>query len=265
MDDLNDIEKYNVELIQVLEEDLKSKEEISNSSTYIEVAINTSYEIDLDGDGKKDEVKAVINGPEEGVSIHVNDAIYQSTQVYGWSAAETYAIVDVNEDDQFKEIIVGDYGPSYDLSSNYLYYDGENIIDMGTTGGLYNDGITIHGDSTITSMFRLYVFQTWYGEEEYRLTENHQLSRVPQKVYNTNYPLTSKLDIMLLAEADVDSESFTVEANQPITLIGTDNEEWILVKDKNGQEGWFKTDLTTLGVPANLNVIEIFDGVCLAD
>lgn len=265
MDDLNDIEKYNVKLIQAIEEDLKPKEEISNSSTYIEVPINTSYEIDMDGDGKKDEIKVVIDNLEEGAIIYVNDAIYQSTQVYGMSAADTYAVVDVDEEDKFKEIIVSDYGPSYDLSSDYLYYDGGNIIDMGTTGGLHNDGITVHGDGTITSMFRFNVFQTWYGEEEYRLTENHKLSRVPQELYNTNYPLTTKIDITLLAGADIDSESFTVEANQPITLIGTDNEEWILVKDKNGQEGWFKTDLSTLGVQTDLYLLEIFDGVCLAD
>jgi hypothetical protein len=244
---------------------VESKKEISNSSTYIEVPINTSYEIDMDGDGKKDVVKAIMNGLEEGIIIQVNDATYESNQVFGIFAAETYAIVDVDEEDSFKEIIVSDYGPSSDFLSDYLYYDGKNIIDMGVTGGLHNDGISIHGDGTLTSMLGLSVFQTWYGEEEYCLTENHKLSRVPQKLYNTNFPLTTKLDIKLLAEADGASKSFTVEANQAITLIGTDNEEWILVKDKNGQEGWFKTDLTTLGVPTDLDLLEIFDGVCLAD
>lgn len=263
MEDLNDIEKYNVQFIQSLEEDLKPKEE--ESPTYIEVAINTSYEIDLDGDGKKDEVIVYTQGPDDGVIIQVNEVSYQSGQVYGFSAAETYAIVDLDQNDQYKEIIISDYGPSNDYSSNYLYYNGKNVIDMGNTGGLHNDGITIHGDGMVTAMFRLSVFQTWFGDEAYCLTENHQLSEIPQELYTTKYPLTTKVPIKLLTKADSDSQSFTVEANRSITLIATDNKEWILAKDENSREGWFRTDLTTLGVPADLYVMEIFDGVSLYD
>lgn len=235
----------------------------SNKFTYIEVPMNSFYRIDLDGDGKEDKVNVSMKGEE--VIVTVNNTYYIADSIFAYTTTDNYAIVDINNNDNIKEIIVSDYGPSADYTSSYFYYNGSDIIDMGITGGLHNDGIHIHGDGTLTAMFRFSIFQTWFGEKDYRLNQNHQLAEIPQKLYKTNYQLTTQTPIQLLTDADVHSSKFTIEANKTINLIACDNKEWILVKDENGKEGWFKSDLTTLGIPADLYIMEIFEGVNLAD
>lgn len=230
---------------------------------YIEVPMNSSYKIDLDGDGEDDEVNVSLEG--EGILITVGDINYTTNSIFAYTATDNYAIVDIDEDDKYKEIIISDYGPSADYTSNYFYYNGNKIVDMGMTGGLYNEGINIHGDGTLTAMFRFSVFQTWFGEKDYSMNQMHQLVEIPQKLYKTNHQLTTKIPIELLTDSDLDSSSFIIDANKKINLIACDDKEWILAKDEGGKEGWFKVDLSTLGVPTDIYIMEIFEGIHMYD
>lgn len=184
---LNEIEEYNVNTLKYYEDFFGNNEKvlkISNMSTFNNVE---PASVDLNKDGHLD--KIIYKNDEHNFELVVNNVSINGT---GLELLNSFAVVDINSKDNYKEIIVSEYGASNDFLSRYYYYDGENIIKMGETQGIFEYGISIDGFGKIIAPNRAAILQTWFYNKDFKLNSNHKIIEVPQEIYKTNSILTVK-------------------------------------------------------------------------
>jgi len=258
-DDLNEVERYNVELIRYRERMNQKVYEYGSLQGNPYAYGEKAYE-DLNRDGKKD--KIICKKKDDGFDIIVNGKEYHGTGFY--NLTDTFAITDIDPSDRYKEIIISDVGPSSDNFSKYYYYDGEKIVFMGETGGLYNSGIRLMEAGKIAALARGQILQTWFLDKYYKLSITHTLEEIPQDIYNTDYEVFAKVSIRLYTDREK-SGSFILDGGQIVNIAGTDNEKWCLLRTLKGEEGWLEvSDFCCVG-DNKINAAEIFDGLCYAD
>lgn len=88
---------------------------------------------DLNFDGIIDSIEYTIHFKPsvDDIELKINNSVLKT--IAENPASKCY-IVDINTNDQYKEIILHEDGPSADLMSTYYIYNGEEIIEIGTLG-----------------------------------------------------------------------------------------------------------------------------------
>lgn len=263
MKDLNAVEEYNVKLIMFFEDKLKFV--YSNGSKpspkYETFKENNKIQYDLNGDGKKDVIKYERIG--DGFILSVNDKSISSNY---YNLADSFAIVDIDKKDKYKEIIISDYGPSNDDESAFYYYNGKDIIYMGTTGALFEGGLGIDGSGKFSAVSRGQILQTWFFDKFYTLSKEHKITLVPVDMYKTyEYPLFLKHSLRLNTNQKNKKQYFTIQEGETVKIIGTDDKKWCLIQCKNGKKGYIELKNNSFVLNENLNANEIFAGLCYAD
>ncbi|QIB26356.1 SH3 domain-containing protein [Caloranaerobacter azorensis] len=194
--------------------------------------------------------------------LHINNLVIEG-ELGNYS--NNFAIVDIDKNDNLKEIIISDYGPSNDYVSYFYCYDGQNIIKMGQTEGLFEYGIKIDGMGKLSARTRSKILQTWFFDKYYTLSKEHKLIEVPQDIYITNYDVFVKRPIKLLKNRGNSDDYFILNEGQRMTIVGTDDKEWCLVETKTGERGWFAVDEFSIIRNEGLDAYKIFGGLCYAD
>jgi SH3-like domain-containing protein len=59
--------------------------------------------------------------------------------------------------------------------------------------------------------------------------------------------------------------SVLINKSQTVKIIGTDNNEWCLIKTANDTKGWIAVDKYNIIRNNGLEAWEVFDGLCYAD
>ncbi|WP_054869955.1 YARHG domain-containing protein [Caloranaerobacter sp. TR13] len=260
---LNSIEKYNVKFIKFFE-DLYSKslEKHENYKTNYDVyRCNKEVNVDINGDGKTERILFKLENMNS-YKLYINDLVIEGELVY---SSKYFAIVDIDKNDNFKEIIISDYGPSDDYISYFYYFDGEDIIKMGNTEGLFEYGIKIDGTGKFSVRTRGKILQTWFFDKYYTLTKEHKLVEIPQDIYITNYDVFVKKPIKLLRNRNNSDDYFVLHEGQKATIVGTDDKEWCLIETATGERGWFAVDNFSIIRSEGLHAYKIFAGLCYAD
>jgi len=246
LNSLNNIEKYNVNLIAFFE-DKRSKERLLNNrldvynfkaNTHaVKYNKNKEISIDINGDGKEEKISYQTDGTN--YTLEINGAKLSST---GQNIFDDFAIVDINKSDKFKEIMVSESGGSADFSSYYYFYDGNKIISMGSTGGTFDQEINIDGTGKVVAIGGFAILQTWFYPHPFVLSAQHILQKVTQETYTTDYTVFVKKSITIYDNKVSQDKKTTLNEGQSIKLIGTDGKEWCLVETSSGAKGWFAID-----------------------
>ena len=137
--------------------------------------------VDLNGDGVPDDVYFI------GSNLIVND-IYKTIKHHTYflnDASSECRLVDIDTKDKYKEIAIasageGDGDDENVDTENYItrfyYYDGKEITDMGSIGGLLSYGrIKIDGTGKLIGRERAAILGDWFIYKEYRLDRNHKI------------------------------------------------------------------------------------------
>jgi hypothetical protein len=253
----NDIEKYNIELVKSYEDQLNVKPPASSPLIKIYKA-DITVSIDLNGDGVNEKV---IYKPGSSQLLINNKSVTYNFD----TPVESFAIADLDTKDSFKELLVSDYGPSDDYSTNYYYFDGTNIVKMGETEGLFKSGIKLDGQGKLIAPTRGSILQTWFFDKSFQISKDHKLAEIYQELYSTDSEVTLKMALKLYKNKGDTTPSITVNKGQKANIIGTDDKEWCLIKTSNGTKGWIALDSFTVLRNNGLEAQDVFDGLCYAD
>lgn len=208
----------------------------------IEVLPGKTIQMDLDGDGTDDEIFY-----EKDRGIFVNDVPDTTFLRYALSNSphdDRCFIVDLDEKDIQKEIMIYNEGPSYDPIARFFIVDGEEIRFIGEAmTGINTDNIleNIRGDGYIYGKLRLSVLQTWFTPAKWHLNINNEVHLVEQLFYATNPTWEYRLLRPLTFYEHIwDVEPAGTLQPQAIHITSTDNKGFCYFRAQDGTEGWFQ-------------------------
>lgn len=245
----------------------------------------STVKIDLNGDGKQDEVDFV---PSEDaatilhLSVNGNDyteSVYAQGLYSDSLESAYYCITDIDSSDNMLEIAIMDYGPSDDCITDFFRYDGTDLKYIGHVSGLivssYSDesDLTFNGDGTIGSYIRLSVLQTWYSNVNWRISKSGGFELVAQDLYypdsSSGCDVTSLVEISVYASDDTSSEKTALPAGTALTITATDNVSWVLAETSDGKQRWIHLDSEygqSVETPDGYVIAsEVFSGLVFAD
>ena len=220
---------------------------------------------DLDGDGADEEIVYTV---KDGAAVlTVNGAEFGADlEAAGFycDAPETayFALVNIDRTDSLLEIAVMDAGPSDDARTSFFRYGDGALRYLGNAQGyVFNEDGTVadmsfRGFGSVNSYVRLSVLQTWFAKADWRVGEDG-VTLAAQSVFE---PINSVTEVTVLADlaayedADAASERATLAAGTALTLVATDNVQWVQVEDADENSYWLQ-----LNVEAPFNV-ELADG-----
>ena len=219
-----------------------------------------STNVDLDGDGRMEQLMMTIRGDEVTgytTMIGVNDQLVEVPQFH--NVQGYFGIVDINTTDEKKEIVISDLGPSTDNTTAFYAWQDDTLTYMGTTGDLW-ESMTFNGDGTFTSVQRAGVLDTWFYRARYRMnTQETVVIEQPQDFYERLSSFTPG-EVMALKQiafqtSPTDSTiSMRLTKGARATVRGCDQVKmgengglgvaWCKIEDEStpAKVGWFKSD-----------------------
>lgn len=244
---LSEVEKYNVAYLDWMEKVQKDGKVLETghrgfSDAYCFTA-GQSFKMDLNNDGIKEEIMMEYEAKEEDYlsvcRVKVNGEV-QVESKGNW--ADQLWIVDIDETDDYKELVIYDYGPSSDSVDSYYYYNGEELVFMGAVTGHINDewnNVRNYIENGILhAVIRNDILGTAWYNWDYKLNSDHILKEVPSDFFEVNIPIMATEDINVYASSNLSSKKVNYKAGTAFKAIGTDINEWIEVELEDGQKGW---------------------------
>lgn len=228
-------------------------------------------DVDLDGDGKMDEIGFSLDETASDFTLSVNGARITG---HGSNVESSFGILDIDARDSYKEIAVSERGPSADFFTSFYYYDGRGVVFMGKTAGLHHDledmkGIDFNGDGIFVTQTRAGgCLQTWFYSDQYVLDLAHLVLNVPQDLYEMNSRVTVLKPIPLRASRTDPEVVANLEVGEVVTILSSDETGWYLVENSKGVRGWFeiKFDVFCGKISGtDLSSGEVFEGLSFAD
>lgn len=255
----------------VIEQRNAANEEIDHLNTReLTPAEHRSLDVDLDGDGTKENVSIALKWSYEfGITttITVNGA--SDTIADGNGQSDGYfGIVDIDTSDALKEIAVGFNGPDGQESTTFYHWHDNALFKFGTNElavGSWEDS-AILGDGSIAIATRAMVLDTWFYNANYHL-DGDTLVEVPQ-VFYTRLDQTNLITSLIPTTFQVSPTDIAVSValteGEEFAILGCDHIEstpnettWCQAKDSKGNIGWFNAD--------TINMQEDFYGFSFAD
>ena len=228
-------------------------EPVETPSPYpLAFAIGEAARADIDGDGAEETVCVSLTEPDEYgyrspcLSVNGEDL---TDALRGFDSAQLadpdegyWAITDIDRADGALEIAIQDLGPSDDPFTNFFHYKNGALTYLGGVPGLIrmdsvDTPLTFPGDGTIEGYLRYAVLQTWFGDASYRL-EDGEITRVAEEVYYARQPQTVTVlePTAARASADETAETITLDIGTELTLLGSDDNAWVLCATPSGKE-----------------------------
>ncbi|MBR2880372.1 MAG: hypothetical protein IKC02_06850 [Oscillospiraceae bacterium] len=266
-----------------------------DGSDVIAVPYGESVVIDLDGDGT-DEVLCMeaseiygiwsltVNGVEylDSLEMHIGDGDDLNPNP---SQSPDYYVIRTYEGDYSPKICVYDGGPSNDPNTHFFTYNGS--LQYHGSIPCHMSRLSLDGNHHLTGPARLSVFQNWYAEHTWLLPDDgSKVSEVERDFYYADdfefiyYPVDgvwtppSKYSPLLCqvyayGERDISAQPLVLEKGTQLSIMGTDNKEWLLVADISGREYYLHLcgiNSYSVDTPAGETMgNEVFDGLNYAD
>lgn len=138
-------------------------------------------------------------------------------------------------------------------------------MPVGTTGGVFEDGLTIDASGIFAASTRGEILQTWWFDKKYQLDKDHKIVSVPTDIYINNHLVFVKKSFMLYTEKNIKSNMFQVKTGEILIINGNDNHTWCRVKTETGKEGWFRVKDFSFMSDEGEDARGIFAGLNYAD
>lgn len=257
---LNDWERENLKLLVNAEQEYDrrhpypkeykvtetARENLSGNGTYNKVG----YQVTAQKDGDCQYILTI-----DGEAYDLKEFIYMDTPVM-----DVFYITDIAEDDNVLEIALLDEGPSSDPVTHFFRYDG-TLSYIGLVGGFpfagQNQGVNgFNGWGGITGLTRTDLIETaylagywWYDRSKGQLV--YQDTGLYAYLPAGGHTLYEDLPVYCLPNAT--SGTSVIPAQAQVYFLKTDMREWILVKGKEGGEGYMRVadgKIVDLGKPA---------------
>lgn len=268
---LNETEKDNIRLLAAAEKEYDRLHPYPRRYPASETAME-----DLDGDGTADTVSYQAAEQENGEilctltvngeSCIVND-LSDSLSEEGMSnpTVGCFYITDILETDGILEIAVLDEGPSEDPVTYFFQYNG-TLSYIGQVSGFpfadMNWGINgFNGYGGITAYSQADMLETtflqrnfWYDGSRIVYLDQGWYDYLPFSAHELYE------DLPVYCEMDETSVMTVIPAQEEVFFLGTDIRSWILVKGKDGNQGYMLVEddnIVELGKPAE----EVFSGL----
>ncbi|MCM1542827.1 MAG: YARHG domain-containing protein [Blautia sp.] len=272
---LNQVEKDNLQLLTAAEAEYDRQHPYPKPYQASETA-----EEDLDGDGVADRVGYRVAEQGNGevlCTLTVNGDAYIANELAD-SVSEIkmtnptldgFYITDIQESDGVLEIAVLDEGPSEDPVTYFFQYDGA-LSCIGSVSGFpfaeRNGGMNgFNGYGNITGRSRTDLIETAYVWDHwwYDGTRINGLALGWHDLLPASGH-TLYEDLPVYCEWEETSAMTVIPAQDQVFFLGTDGERWILVKGKDGSQGYMAVED---GMIVNLNrpAEEVFSGLQFFD
>jgi hypothetical protein len=220
-----------------------------------------SVKVDLNGDGIMETVRIEVNQEKSRYTLFVNDVKVSGA---GEELAGGFVLVDLDKSDLFQEIAVSEHGPSDDPRTTFYYFDGKQLLPMGSIEGLVQ-AMEFDGKGGFTAPARGQILQTWFYPKSYRLGESRLLVHVPQELY----PMNTKVKVIKAVplRRDRQKEIFNVilGVGETATILSSDDKEWCLVENSKGVKGWIRIYNFNIIGGLNKPATDYFTGLFNAD
>lgn len=237
---LSQTERENLMMIQKAEEAYKAEHPYPK-----EYQAGVQMSEDLDKDGKVEKVSCIFG--EEDTSIVIDGAEFALSD-FGVQLitpnTEVFYVTDIVSYDEGLEIALLDYGPSNDYETHFFSYQG-SLHYLGSVSGFPfaqqtgHNGFTV--DNYITGEYRIdfthtsHVYDSWwYDQDGQKLVQEEPgyYKFVPEGAHALSEDLT------VYQEMDETHMKNVLPAQDKVFFLETDGKEWVLVKGKDGTEGY---------------------------
>lgn len=238
---LSDVENYNVLCLKWWEKADRNAWQHSLEKGFndcYQFNANQTFTMDLNNDGIQEEIscKNIMQDEDyaSSASIEINGKVQDTLE---GNFQPNIWVVDVDPNDDYKELVIYDQGPSGDPVDTYYYYDGQKLVKMGSVEGHLNDDDYIE-NKTLHAVKRFDILGTTRYRWDYELTEDHTWKEVPCTWMDAKIPIIAQQPINIYSDANIESSKRSFKAGTSFETIGTDLEEWIQVKLEDGSRGW---------------------------
>jgi hypothetical protein len=211
---------------------------------------DTTLKIDLNFDGKEETVKLFHKDEAQEFTFRINNAEIKGKFDYAFGS--DIRVIDINRNDNLREVIVLGYGPS-DQNDMYFYqYVEGKIIEVGHLPS--NFGVDTDGSGRLTEY-------GWMGFWTIKLkydfdSKKKTLTKIDEEFYEVNQECEVKNPFKLLSKRE-DGSPVAVELKKgtKLTVVkadispkckyadGSDDDfscDWYLFKTADGKQGWVR-------------------------
>jgi len=231
---------------------------------------------ELSGDGMADQISYQVTEQENGeyqCRITVNGETFIANELsYAESEGgmtnptmDCFYITDIVEDDGILEIAVLDEGPSDDPVTYFFRYDG-TLSCIGWVPGFpfaeMNEGVNgFNGAGGITGHSRIDLIETAYLYD-YWWFDGRRITYVDMSWFDLlpYYEHTLYEDLPVHCDWDETSATTIIPAQEEVYFLGTDGKQWILVKGKDGSQGYMLVEDGNI-VALNKSADQVFSGL----
>lgn len=264
-DDNEVVEEYVIDIRDGKTSYLKGEERSvrAENSVAKEVALGSTVEIDLDGDGKKETVFYSLNDFKiNGVSYkNAIEDVYLDNPV-----TDVFIIADIDKQDKQKEIVLKSDGPSDDPAAYFFTYK-NGLFRLGKAETSLNYQ-SFDGEGNFYGDVRLNILQTWFAPESWSLKDN-KIVRNTDHIYYPNQSFDNKVYLkeeLPVVDNFLDSKQPKIVKPQEVRITRTDNKAVCYLEAADGTTGWFMvTDFFKIVELDNKIATDVFDGLCMAD
>lgn len=242
---LSQVEKDNLEVIRGLEE--KYAEEHPYPK---EFPTGETISADLDGDGWEEtlsyQVKQIDEWESRGILTinHTDYDLYGMADVYMENPdTEHFYLTDISPYFDGLEIAVTEEGSSDDPMTHFYIYDGDLIYigsvsgypmkQKGNRNGFHDGGVTGEMRQGLIETYECLAYW-WYDYDNQKLVyqDTGYFEMVPKPAHGL------LVDLPVYTQMSEESPMVTLKAQDKVFFMVTDGKEWILVRGKDGTEGY---------------------------
>lgn len=192
---------------------------------------------DLNNDGEREIIKLECSDSKY-YRLCTNDLSITSI---GVNVDYDFKVVDIDINDNVKEIAISEWGPNKDPKTKFYIYSTDNIFYIGKIKGHINN-ITFNGDGSLTTPAKGKILCSWNYADKYKLSSRHMIVREPKETYEINHKVKVLKSIPLLKSSTENEMIAALTVGEEVTLLSSDNKKWCQVEKTNGVKGWFEVE-----------------------
>jgi hypothetical protein len=201
---------------------------------------------DLNGDGQVETIsfKLLPEGSKRKVVLEVNGSIGEEKQHLAY---ENFYLLDLFQDDTYKELAIMGVGPGDDIHSSIYRYDGKNLIEMLQIESSV-EGLATTKDGKLIAGF-LNHSTGKMGVAIFKLDPSHTFA-LKDESYPVYKQIFTKIPIRAFHQYSdqKQSESVEIKENEILLLLSMTDGHICEVETPSGKRYWLNQDVLTDGI-----------------